>query len=195
MKVEATTRELQGTGASRRLRIAGRTPGIIYGGSVAPKNIELDHNTLFHALRKEVFHSSILDVEIDGKTTEKVVLRDVQMHPFKPLVLHIDFQRVASDQKIHVRVPLHFVNAEVSPAVKTAGGIVSHVLTEIDVTCLPGNLPEFITVDLSGLVAGASVHVHDLTLPEGVSAVSHENPVVVTVKIPAGAATEEADKK
>jgi len=198
MKVIATSRSAQGTGASRRLRIAGRVPAIVYGGEATPASIELDHNTLYHALRKEAFHSSILELEVDGKGAEKVLLRDVQMHPFRQLVLHVDFQRISANTKIHVKVPLHFINADLSPAVKMSAAVVSHVLTELDVTCLPGQLPEFIEVDLTTLVAGSSIHLNDITLPEGVSAVSHENPVVVLAKVPAGAVeatATEAEKK
>jgi large subunit ribosomal protein L25 len=186
MKVVAQLRELQGTGASRRLRRAGKVPGIVYGSSAKPVAIELDHNGLFHALRKESFHSSILELEVDGKDVQQVLLRDVQMHAFKPQVLHVDFQRVAADQKIHVKVPLHFLNAEVSPAVKQNGAVVSHVFTEIDITCLPKDLPEFIEVDLSSLAVGQTIHLADLKLPDGVGVVSHENPVVVTVTVPRG---------
>jgi large subunit ribosomal protein L25 len=186
MKVVATKREAQGTGASRRLRRAGRVPGILYGSTDQPTPIELDHNTLFHALRKETFHASILDLEIEGQAPQQVLLRDVQMHAFKPQVLHVDFQRVAANEKIHVKVPLHFMNAENSPAVKQSSAVVSHVFTEIDVSCLPKDLPEFIEVDLSSLSVGQNVHVHDLKLPEGVTAVSSENHVLVTVIVPRG---------
>jgi large subunit ribosomal protein L25 len=198
MKVIATSRSAQGTGASRRLRIAGRVPAIVYGGEATPASIELDHNTLYHALRKEAFHSSILELEVDGKGAEKVLLRDVQMHPFRQLVLHVDFQRISANTKIHVKAPLHFVNADLSPAVKMSAAVVSHVLTELDVTCLPGQLPEFIEVDLTTLVAGSSIHLNDIKLPDGVSAVTHENPVVVLAKVPAGAVeatATEAEKK
>ncbi len=187
MKVVASKRELQGTGASRRLRRTGKVPGIIYGTGFTPTPIELDHNELFHALRKESFHSSILELELDGKVTEKVLLRDVQLHAYKPQVMHVDFQRVAANEKIHVKVPLHFVNAESSPAVKLAGAIVSHVITEIDVSCLPEHLPEFIEVDLSGLTVNQSLHVSDLKLPEGVLVVMHENPVLALATVPRGA--------
>jgi large subunit ribosomal protein L25 len=186
MKVVAQVRELQGTGASRRLRRAGKVPGIVYGSSAKPVAIELDHNGLFHSLRKESFHSSILDLELDGKEVQQVLLRDVQMHAFKPQVLHVDFQRVAADQHIHVTVPLHFLNTEVSPAVKQNAAVVSHVFTEINITCLPKDLPEFIEVDLSTLSVGQTIHLSDLLLPDGVSAVSHEDPVVVTVTVPRG---------
>jgi large subunit ribosomal protein L25 len=192
MKVVAFARTQQGTGASRRLRNAGQTPGIIYGGAAAPELIALDGNALFHALKKEAFHGSILDLELDGKT-QKVLLRDFQMHAYKQLVLHADFQRVDASQPIHAKVTLHFVNAEVSPAVKLSGAIVSHVLNELEVSCLPGQLPEFITVDLSTLEAGQSIHVSQLTLPEGVTVVAHgQDQTVATSSIPRGAATAEA---
>ena len=184
MKVVANTRNAQGTGASRRLRRTGKVPGIVYGSTETPVAIELDHNDLFHALKKEVFHSSILDLEIDGKAGSNVLLRDVQMHPFKAQVLHIDFQRVAANQKIHVKVPLHFVNAETSPAVKLAANVVSHVMNDIEVTCLPKDLPEFIEVDLADLEAQGTVHVSDLKLPEGVAVSPHPEEVVVTATLP-----------
>ena len=196
MEVIAFPRSEQGSGASRRLRRAGQTPGIIYGGSSAPVNIALDHNALFHALKKESFHSSVLDMKV-GDKSEKVLLRDFQMHAFKPLVMHVDFQRVDPNQKIHVRVPLHFVNAEVSPAVKLSGGVISHVMNELDVSCLPKDLPEFIEVDLSNMAEGASFHVSDLKLPAGVTAVqAKDNPTIATASVPRGgkAAEEEAKK-
>jgi large subunit ribosomal protein L25 len=187
MKVTAFPRNEQGSGASRRLRNAGQTPGIIYGGTSAPVAISLDHNALYHALKKEAFHSSILDMEIDGKV-EKVLLRDFQVHAYKQLVMHADFQRVDAKQKIHVKVPLHFVNAEVSPAVKLGGAIISHVMNELDITCLPGDLPEFVEVDLSNVEVGVSIHLSDLKLPKGVTPVLHgqENPTIATASVPAG---------
>jgi large subunit ribosomal protein L25 len=192
MKVVAFARTQQGTGASRRLRNAGQTPGIIYGGAAAPELIALDGNALYHALKKEAFHGSILDLELDGKA-QKVLLRDFQMHAYKQLVLHADFQRVDASQPIHTKVALHFINAEISPAVKLSGAIVSHVLNELDVSCLPGQLPEYITVDLSTLEAGQSVHVSQLSLPEGVTVVAHgQDQTVATSSIPRGAATAEA---
>jgi large subunit ribosomal protein L25 len=191
MKVVAFNRELQGTGASRRLRKAGQTPGIIYGGAAAPALIAVDGNAIWHALKKEAFHGSVLDLEIEGQT-QQVLLRDFQMHAYKQLVLHVDFQRVDASQPIHTKVALHFVNAEVSPAVKLGGAIVSHVLNELDVSCLPGKLPEFITVDLSNLEAGQSVHVSDLTLPEGVTVIAHgKDQTVATSSIPRGAVAAE----
>lgn len=185
MKVTATTRNTQGTGASRRLRRAGKVPGIVYGSSEQPVNIELDHNELFHALRKEAFHSSILDLELDGGGTSNVLLRDVQYHPFKQQVLHIDFQRVAANEKIHVKVPLHYVNAEASPAVKLSANIVSHVMNEIEVICLPKDLPEFIEVDLANLQAQGTVHVSDLKLPAGIAVTPQAEEVIATASVPA----------
>jgi large subunit ribosomal protein L25 len=190
----AFPRTTEGRGASRRMRREGKAPGIVYGGTASPQPIELDHNALIHALKNEVFHSSILSMTLDG-TTQKVLLRDVQMHPFKRQVLHIDFQRVDENRRIHMKVPLHFVNDEESPAVKLSAAIVSHVLTEMDIACLPKDLPEFIEVDLSTLAVGQSIHVSDLQLPAGVSAVTHRggNPVVATAVVPRAAAeTEEA---
>ena len=193
MKVVATKRSAQGTGASRRLRHTGKVPGVLYGGKADAQAIEVDHNDLFHALRKEKFHASILDMDLDGKS-ERVLLRAFQMHPYKPQVLHIDFQRVAEDQKIHMRVPLHFTGQENSPAVKVSGGLISHVLSDIDVACLPKDLPEFIEVDLSGLNAHETVRVLDLKLPAGVTPVlkGKENPVVVAVSTHGETAEEEA---
>ncbi|CAN5220043.1 hypothetical protein BH11PSE11_BH11PSE11_09910 [soil metagenome] len=191
MKVVAFLRNEQGSGASRRLRNAGQTPGIIYGGSSAPVNIALDHNALYHALKKETFHSSILDLEIDGKV-QQVLLRDFQMHAFKQLVLHADFQRVDASQKIHMKVPLHFINADISPAVKLSAGIVSHVISDLDIACLPKDLPEFVEVDLAALEVGHSIHLSDLKLPAGVTAVAHGNPTIATASIPAGKVEEAA---
>ncbi len=188
MKFVAFERAKQGTGASRRLRITGRTPGIVYGGTGEPTLIELDHNALWHAIKKEAFHASVLDMELAGKES-KVLLRDVQMHPFKQLILHIDFQRVDANTKLHMKVPLHFSGEENSPAVKTDGCIANHVVTEIEVLCLPKDLPEFIAVSLSGLKKGSSLHLNDIALPKGVTAVTHgkNNPVIVSVVAVAGA--------
>ena len=187
MKVIAFARKEQGSGASRRLRISGQTPGIIYGGVEAPVAITLDHNALYHALKKEVFHSSILDLDVDGKV-EKVLLRDFQVHAYKQLVLHVDFQRVDINKPIHVKVPLHFINAEVSPAVKLSSAVISHVLVDLDVACLPADLPEFIEVDLSKVEAGQSVHVSQLTFPKGVTPVVHGGDVTVAIAVvPRGA--------
>ncbi|RYG10579.1 MAG: 50S ribosomal protein L25/general stress protein Ctc [Burkholderiales bacterium] len=187
MKFVAFERAKQGTGASRRLRITGRTPGIVYGGEGQPQLIELDHNALWHALKKEAFHATILDMELGGKEA-KVLLRDVQMHPYKQMVQHIDFQRVDAKTKLHMKVPLHYVKAEESHAVKFEHCVVNHVMSEIDVSCLPKDLPEFIEVDLSGLKKGVSLHLNDITLPKGVTAVTRgkPNPVLVSVVVTGG---------
>ncbi|HEY9278556.1 MAG TPA: 50S ribosomal protein L25/general stress protein Ctc [Eoetvoesiella sp.] len=192
MKFNATLRSVQGTSASRRLRHAGRVPAIVYGGTAQPLSIELDHNEIYHALRKESFHASILSMELDGKS-EQVLLRAVQWHPYKQLVLHVDFQRVDASQALNTKVPLHFINAEVSPAVKLSSAIISHVVTELDITCLPANLPQFIEVDLSKLIAGGTLHLADITLPKGVTFVAHggdANPVLAAAIVKGGAAAE-----
>jgi large subunit ribosomal protein L25 len=185
MKFVAFERTKQGTGASRRLRITGRTPAIVYGAAAEPQRIELDHNSLWHALKKEAFHASILDMEFNGETT-KVLLRNVQYHPFKQLVLHLDFQRVDANTRLSMKVPLHFSGEENSPAVKLDACVINHVVTEIEVACLPADLPEFIAVDLSGLTKGVSLHVNDITMPKGTKVVTHgkPNPVLVSVVAP-----------
>ncbi|MDD2882679.1 MAG: 50S ribosomal protein L25/general stress protein Ctc [Rhodoferax sp.] len=185
MKFTAFERSKQGTGASRRLRITGRTPGIVYGGGTTPQAIEIDHNTLWHALKKEAFHASVLTMDIGG-TESPVLLRDVQVHPFKQLILHVDFQRVDATTRLHMKVPLHFVGDENSSAIKSEGCIANHVISELNVLCLPSDLPEFIKVDLSGLKKGSSLHLAAIPLPKGVSVVVHggdKNPVVVSVVV------------
>lgn len=168
----AFARTLQGTGASRRLRHAAKVPGIVYGGEAKPEMIELDHNALWHALKKEEFHSSILSMTLGAAKTQ-VLLRDVQYHPFKQQITHIDFQRIEANKKLHMKVPVHFVNQDISPAVKLSAAIVNHVLTDVEITCLPKDLPRFIEVDLKDLKAGESVHAKDVTLPPGVALVFH----------------------
>jgi large subunit ribosomal protein L25 len=184
MKFTAYERTLQGTGASRRLRRADKVPGIVYGAG-EPSMIELDHNALFFALKKEAFHSSILEMDLAGKT-QKVLLRDFQMHAWKPIVLHIDFQRVDEATRLRKKVPLHFEGEESSPGVKTDKCLVSHVMTELEIECLASQLPEFLTIDLSQLVKNQSLHVSDLKLPAGIKAVKHGtlNPVVVACTVP-----------
>jgi large subunit ribosomal protein L25 len=184
MKFTAYERTLQGTGASRRLRIAAKVPGIVYGAGT-PAKIELDHNALFFALKREAFHSSILEMELAGKT-EKVLLRDFQMHAYKPMVLHVDFQRVDETTRLRKKVPLHFEGEEASPAVKTDKCLVNHVSTELEIECLASQLPEFVKIDLSGLSKNDSLHASDLKLPAGIKAVKRGtlNPVIVTVTMP-----------
>jgi large subunit ribosomal protein L25 len=187
----AFPRATEGRGNSRRLRHAGKTPGVVYGGADKPASIELDHNALFHALKNEAFHSSILTMKMDN-ASQRVLLRDVQMHPYRMQVLHIDFQRIDENKKIHMKVPLHFINAEVSPAVKTASAIISHIMTDIDVSCLPRDLPEFIAVDLSAIEVGHAIKVSELQLGNGVSAVTHgKDPVVATAVVPRAAVETE----
>ncbi len=193
MEIIANKRDVQGKGASRRLRRQGKTPGVVYGAGKEAVNIELDHNTLFYALKREAFHASILTLAIDG-VKEAVLLRDYIMHPFRMEVQHIDFQRIDKTQKIHVKVPLHFVNAEIAPGVKLASGVVTHIMTDLDVSCLADTLPEFIEVDLADLQAGHSIHLSQLKLPEGVELASHkgDDSAVVTIVIPRGAVAEDA---
>ena len=184
MKFTAYERTLQGTGASRRLRNAAKVPGIVYGAGT-PSLIELDHNALFFALKKEAFHSSILEMDLGGKM-QKVLLRDFQMHAYRPQVLHVDFQRVDESTKLRKKVPLHFQGEENSPAVKTDKCLVNHVALELEIECLAAQLPEFINIDLSNLAKNTSLHASDLKLPEGIKAVKRgtQNPVIVAVTTP-----------
>ncbi|MCB5186795.1 50S ribosomal protein L25/general stress protein Ctc [Methylobacillus caricis] len=178
--IKASTREGKGTGASRRLRRAGNVPGVVYGGEKEAVSLEFNHKELFLEFRHEAFHASILTLDIGGKK-EQVLLRDYQLHPVRNTIQHIDFQRVSASEKIHVKVPLHFINAEIAPGVKLGGGIVAHILTEADVSCLPKDLPEFIEVDLANLEAGHSIHLSEIKLPKGVEFVqlAHENDAAV----------------
>jgi large subunit ribosomal protein L25 len=187
IEIAATSRKAQGTGASRRLRKANRVPGIVYGAGEATM-IDMDQNTLYYALRNEAFHASILSLELDGKK-QSVLLRDFQMHPFRQQVQHIDFQRVDANKKIHMKVPLHFINADIAPGVKTSGGIISHVLNDLLIACLPADLPASIEVDLATLNLGHSIHVSDVKLPKGVEVAGHHHAgdAVATVQVPRGA--------
>ncbi len=194
MQFNANPRSVQGTSASRRLRLASLIPAIVYGGKDKPVNVELDHNEIYHALRKEQFHSSILEMQLEGKS-HQVLLRSVQWHPYKQIVMHVDFQRVDADKVLHTKVPLHFINADISPAVKLSAALISHVFTELEIACLPSNLPQFIEVDLSKLLAGESIHLADITLPKGVSYVAHRgdaNPALATAIVKGGAADDAA---
>jgi large subunit ribosomal protein L25 len=193
--VSAKKRDSKGTGASRRLRRAGTVPGIVYGGGKDAVSLELDHKNLFLQFRHETFHASILTLDIDGKK-ESVLLRDYQLHPVRNTIQHIDFQRVSASEKIHVKVPLHFINEDIAPGVKLGGGLVTHILTEADVSCLAKDLPEFIEVDLTKLEAGHSIHLSEIKLPKGVEFVqlAHgEDTAVVSIAKPRGgsAAAEE----
>jgi len=188
MKIELTAfpRTVQGTGASRRLRGGGKVPGIVYGADKTAQPIELDHQALSRHLKIEAFHASILEMTLDG-VKQHVLLRDVQMHPFKQQVLHVDFQRIDKNKKIHMKVPLHFINAEICPGVKVGGGVANHIMNEIEIQCLPAALPEFIEVDLGKLELGQSVHVNEIALSKEVELISKlkkENPVVASVQVP-----------
>jgi large subunit ribosomal protein L25 len=192
IELNANTREAQGTGASRRLRRAAQVPAIIYGGNQPALAITLDHNEIFHALRKEAFHASVLTINVAG-TKESVLLRDTQMHAYRQQVMHVDFQRVDLTHELHTKVPLHFINAEAAPGVKMQGGVVSHVMNELDIKCLPSALPEFLEVDLSGLSVGQSVHISQINLPAGVEVITHgTDPVVATLTLPRGAKSDDA---
>ena len=198
MKIEviAAKRGGQGTGASRRLRRAGMVPGIVYGAGKEAHAIELDHNALIQQLRKEAFHSSVLTLNVDGEQ-EPVLLRDVQAHAFKPQVLHVDFQRVDKTHKIHMKVPLHFLNDDAAPGVKLHGGVMSHVMTEVEVICLADKLPEFLEVDLADMDVGTSVHLSQIKLPEGVEIAAlqrGDDSTVATILAPKTAAAEEGEE-
>lgn len=189
--LNAQPRQVQGTSASRRLRRSGKVPGIIYGGEAAPVMIEMDHNEIYLQLRKEAFHSAIINISVDGKK-EQVVLRDYQAHAYKLRVHHVDFQRVDATHELHIKVPLHFVNEETAPGVKLSGGLVNHVMTELEIQCLAKDLPEFIEVDLGALKAGESIHVSQVKLPAGVKALVSGDEVVVGIVGKGGAAEEAA---
>ena len=190
--IKAEPRSVQGTGASRRLRRESKVPGVLYGAGKDATPIQLDHKDLWFKLKMEAFHASILDMEV-GSEKSQVLLRDYQMHPFRPMILHADFQRVDANKKIHMKVPLHFVNAEISPGVKVAGGLVQHVMNDLEISCLPKDLPEFIEVDLKDLQAGHSLHLSGLKLPAGVEAIvpKGEDPTVATIVIPKVMTAEE----
>lgn len=193
--IAASKRDDKGTGASRRLRRAGKVPGVVYGANKEAVSIEFDMKALFLQFRHEAFHASILTLELEGKK-ESVLLRDYQMHPVRNTIQHIDFQRVSATEKIHVKVPLHFVNADIAPGVKTGGGIVAHIFTEADVSCLAKDLPEFIEVDLAKLEAGHSIHMSEIKLPKGVEFVqlSHgTDSAVATITKPRGAAAADEE--
>ncbi|MDR3055100.1 MAG: 50S ribosomal protein L25/general stress protein Ctc [Zoogloeaceae bacterium] len=189
--LNAQKRTVQGTSASRRLRRAGKVPGIIYGAGQAPEVIEIDHNPLYLGLKKEAFHSSLLTIELEGQK-EQVLLRDFQVHAYKPIVLHVDFQRVDAKKKLHQKIPLHFINQDIAPGVKLEGGQIAHIITDLEISCLPADLPEFIEVDLKALTTGTSIHVSQLQLPKGVSAIVHgEDQTVVSCIAKKGGAVEE----
>ena len=198
IEIKASKREGKGTGASRRLRRAGSVPGVVYGAGKEAVPVQFDHKALFLQFRNEAFHASILSLDLEG-TKEQVLLRDYQLHPVRNTIQHIDFQRVSATEKIHVKVPFHYINEEDAPGVKLGGGLVAHVLTEADVSCLPKDLPEFIEVDLANLDIGHSIHLSEIKVPAGVEFVqlAHGNDAaVVSISKPrGGAAADEAEEE
>ncbi|NOY16494.1 MAG: 50S ribosomal protein L25/general stress protein Ctc [Gammaproteobacteria bacterium] len=192
----AEMRDVRGTGASRRLRRAGKIPAVLYGAGKKTVVLSLNHNSLHHNLEDESFHSSILTVEIEGKK-EKAILRDVQMHAFKQLIMHIDLQRISAKDKIHMNVPFHFTGGEDAPGVKVESGIVSHLMTELEIICLPADLPEFIPIDISGLNLGDSIHLSEITLPDSVESTiqTHGGDDLAVVTIVAVRGTSEDEEE
>ena len=174
-ELKAEPRSDLGKGASRRLRRAGQVPAILYGGGQEPQPLVLNHLDVLNQLKNDAVYSHVLTLKV-GDRVESAVLRDMQRHPFKPTILHLDFLRVSADRELRVHVPLHFIHAEASPGVKVQGGVVSPVLVDIEITCLPQNLPEFIEVDLSGLGLGDAIHLSALKLPDGVELATHVAP-------------------
>lgn len=193
IEIKANKRDVKGTSASRRLRREGKVPGVVYGGDADAIPLLFDHKALFMEFRHEAFHSSILNLEVDGKK-EDVLLRDYQLHPVRNTIQHVDFQRVSATEKIHVKVPFHFINADTCPGVKTGGGIVGHILNEAEVSCLAKELPEFIEVDLGHLELGDSIHLSEIKLPENVEFVQlvhGADPAVSSINKPRAAAVED----
>ena len=186
-QIEAELRTDTGKGASRRLRRTNKVPGVIYGAGKDPIALTVDHNEMFHHLENEAFYSHILTINV-GKTKEQAILKDLQRHPAKPRIMHCDFLRVDMNEILHVNVPIHFINEDISAGVK-AGGLVNHSMTELNIACLPGILPEYIEVDLTDLALDASLHISDLTLPKGVESVDlthgadHDN-LVCAIHLP-----------
>lgn len=197
--LNAQVRDVTGKGSSRRLRrLEGTIPAIVYGGKKEPQNITLAHKDIIKATENEAFFSHIIDLNIDG-AAESVIVKDMQRHPAKPVILHVDFQRVSKDVAIHVNVPLHFINEDVCKGIKEQGGVVSHNMTDVEISCLPGDLPESIDVDMTNVEIDQIVHLSDLILPKGVSLMAfahggdeHEHDLpVVAIHAPKVAAEEE----
>ena len=181
IEIKANLRDTKGTGASRRLRKSGNIPGIVYGNKKDAVSITLDGKDLSLKFKKEAFHASILSLDLDGKK-ESVLLRDYQLEPVKSTLLHVDFQRVNENEKIHVKVPFHFINEDVAKGVKLEGGVITHIVTEADIACLPKDLPQYIEVDLADLELGHSIHLSEIKLPAGIelTALTHGNDAAVT---------------
>lgn len=191
--INAEKRAQKGSSASRRLRRNGLTPGIVYGNNEQAQMIQMEHNTIYLALKKEAFHSAIIDLVIDGKK-EQVLLRDYQKHAYKPRVHHVDFQRVDANSALHTKVPLHFINADKAPGIKLKGGILNQLATEIEIKCLAKDLPSFIEVDLGNLDVGQAFHIKNVILPKGVQlAHADEDIVLANIVSPSGAKADEED--
>jgi large subunit ribosomal protein L25 len=187
-ELSTQSRDSFGTGASRRQRRENLVPAVVYGAGKDNESVMLDHDQVMHSLEKEAFHSAIIDLKTD-KGSQQVILREVQMHPHRQLVMHVDFQRVRASEKLHMKVPLHFEGSDVAPGVKTDGGILSHPITELDITCLPRDLPEFIAVDVSELNLNESLHLSNIKMPEGVELTATafpegEDPTIATISPP-----------
>ena len=198
-EIKAESRTELGKGASRRLRRSGRIPGTVYGASKEPQSISLSHDEVLHQLDREAFYSSVLTLNVDSQS-EQVVVKDLQRHPYKPDILHIDFQRIDEKQKITMRVPLHFINEQQCVGVKSGGGVISRIMTELEISCLPGDLPEYIDVDMADLELGDSVHLSDIVLPEGVEIYAllsggDASASVATVSLPKGILEEEEEEE
>lgn len=186
--IKVQRRDDEGKGASRRLRRGGQVPAIVYGGELKPVSIQIEHKDVWHASQNEWFYSSILDLDLNGDV-QKVLLRDMQRHPFKQIVMHLDFQRINENEEIHLRVPLHFLNQEKSPAGKTSGVVITHEMNDVEISCLPKDLPEYIEVDLGSIGIGDIVHLSDLKLPAGVTipelrlGKEHDHAIVVAKEV------------
>ncbi len=195
-QLNAARREVRGSGANKRLRRSGKVPGVLYGAGKGDVALTIDHDELRHSLDVEAFHSAIINVKVDG-AAEQAILRAVQMHPFRPQILHVDFQRVSATQKLHIKVPVHFVGEDVAPGVKLAGGILSHLMNEVDISCLPKDLPEYLELDVSQLELNQSLHLSDIKVPEGVeiTAMAHGGEDLAVASIaPARVAAEELEE-
>lgn len=180
-EINAEAREGSGRSDTRRLRRTGRVPAIVYGGGKDPSSVTLDQNSLVHQMENEAFYTSILSLKL-GKQAQSVVVKDVQRHPAKSTVMHLDFQRIVDDEEITITVPIHFIGEEVAPGVKEQGGVVEHTITDVEISCLPANLPEYLEVDVSGMELNDILHLSDIKYPEGVTSTQlahdHDSPVV-----------------
>ena len=197
--LNAQSRDVFGTGASRRQRRERHIPAVVYGAGKDNEAVTLDHDQVIHSLEREAFHSAIIDLQTDAGS-QQVILREVQMHPHRPLVLHMDFQRIKATETLHMKIPLHFDGADEAPGVKVDGGILAHAITELDITCLPKDLPEYIAVDVSELGMNESIHLSDITLPEGVELTvtayhEVEDPAVATIAAPKAVGEESASEE